>query len=52
MKTITNIIHFAFAVVAFAWFALLPTAYAVTPAPDGGYSGGNTAEGKDALFKQ
>ena len=26
-------------------FALSPTAYAVTPAPDGGYPGGNTAEG-------
>jgi uncharacterized coiled-coil protein SlyX len=31
-------------------FALSPTARAVTPAPDGGYSGFNTAEGEDALF--
>jgi hypothetical protein len=27
-----------------------PNAFAVTPAPDGGYPGGNTAEGEDALF--
>src|ERR1700740_880254 len=33
----------------FAWFALSP-ARAVTPAPDGGYPGGNTAEGDSALF--
>src|SRR6266481_4352215 len=30
--------------------ALLPTARAVSPAPDGGYPGGNTAEGQSALF--
>lgn len=35
---------------AVACFALLPTAQAVTPAPDGGYSGHNTAEGDNALF--
>ena len=35
---------------ALAWFALSPTARAVTPAPDGGYPNGNTAEGDDALF--
>ena len=33
-----------------AWFALSPAARAVLPAPDGGYSGNNTAEGTDALF--
>ena len=33
-----------------ACFALWSTAQAVTPAPDGGYSGKNTAEGEDALF--
>src|SRR5437764_7680671 len=32
------------------FFALSPTARAVTPAPDGGYGNGNTAEGDDALF--
>ncbi len=31
-------------------FALSPRAQAVTPAPDGGYPGANTAEGTDALF--
>jgi hypothetical protein len=29
---------------------LLPRAWAVIPAPDGGYPGGNTAEGQTALF--
>ncbi|HEV8418033.1 MAG TPA: tail fiber domain-containing protein [Candidatus Udaeobacter sp.] len=32
-----------------ACFALLPGAHALTPAPDGGYPGGNTAEGQAAL---
>jgi hypothetical protein len=32
-----------------ACFALLPGAQALTPAPDGGYPGGNTAEGQAAL---
>jgi hypothetical protein len=36
--------------VALACFALSPTARAVTPAPDGGYPNGNTAEGDNALF--
>jgi hypothetical protein len=31
-------------------FALSPNGYAVVPAPDGGYPGGNTAEGQNALF--
>jgi hypothetical protein len=35
----------------FACFALSPTAQAVSPAPDGGYPGGNTAEGQNALFR-
>ena len=30
--------------------ALLPGAQAVSPAPDGGYAGGNTAEGQNALL--
>src|SRR5207344_2855970 len=33
-----------------ACFALSPKAQAVVPAPDGGYPGGNTAEGQNALF--
>src|SRR5213592_4419442 len=36
--------------VAMACFALFQTAQAVVPAPDGGYPGGNTAEGDNALF--
>src|SRR6266700_2249671 len=35
---------------ALAWFVLSPTTQAVSPAPDGGYPGGNTAEGQNALF--
>jgi Chaperone of endosialidase len=31
-------------------FALLPRVQAVNPPPDGGYPGGNTAEGQNALF--
>src|SRR5712664_1752975 len=33
-----------------ACFAISPMAQAVSPAPDGGYPGGNTAEGQNALF--
>jgi hypothetical protein len=35
---------------ALAWFALSPPAQAVSPPPDGGYPGDNTAEGQNALF--
>jgi hypothetical protein len=35
---------------ALGWLTLLPRAQAVTPPPDGGYPGGNTAEGQQALF--
>jgi hypothetical protein len=31
-------------------FRLVPLAHAVVPAPDGGYPGGNTAEGQNALL--
>src|SRR5436190_5647106 len=34
----------------FVCFAALPKMHAVVPAPDGGYAGGNTAEGQSALF--
>jgi hypothetical protein len=37
-------------VLVFAGFALSPVAQAVSPAPDGGYPGGNTAEGQGALL--
>src|SRR5438105_10452617 len=50
MKMITNIRYPAIAVFAFACFALSPGARAVVPAPDGGYPGGNTAEGQSALL--
>jgi hypothetical protein len=50
MKTITSIIYPALALFAFACFALSPTVQAVSPPPDGGYPGFNTAEGEDALF--
>jgi hypothetical protein len=32
------------------WFALVQNAQAVNPPPDGGYPGGNTAEGQNALL--
>ena len=48
-KTITLPLLIA---VSFACFALMPQAEAVTPAPDGGYIGWNTAEGQDALFSR
>jgi hypothetical protein len=36
--------------IAIACIGLLPNAQAISPAPDGGYPGGNTAEGQNALF--
>src|ERR1700747_2539134 len=50
MKIIKTIIYPALAAFALACFGFLPQAQAVTPAPDGGYPGGNTAEGQSALF--
>ena len=50
MKQITNIIYPTFAVFALACFALSPEAQAVVLASDGGYAGGNTAEGENALL--
>jgi len=50
MKTVTNIIHLAFALIVFAFLALTPALRAVNPPPDGGYNGANTAEGENALF--
>jgi len=43
-----NII-FTITFLAFGWIALLPVMQAVIPPPDGGYPGGNTAEGASAL---
>jgi hypothetical protein len=38
------------AALVLACFALLPKVQAVSPPPDGGYPGNNTAEGDSALF--
>ena len=40
------------AIFAFGFFALLPPVQAVSPPPDGGYPGGNTAEGTSALLSR
>jgi hypothetical protein len=50
MKTTAKIIYGTLALLAFNCFAFLSTAQALVPPPDGGYAGGNTAEGQDALF--
>ena len=42
-----NLIHILIGIVC---IGLLPGAQAVSPAPDGGYPGGNTAEGQNALL--
>ena len=47
IKTITPVLVIGFAL---ACVALLPRAQAVSPPPDGGYAGNNTAEGTSALF--
>jgi hypothetical protein len=39
-----------FTTLVLANFGFLPGGQAVVPAPDGGYPGGNTAEGTNALF--
>ena len=49
IKTIMNITYPAFALFAFACFALSPPAQAVSPAPDGCYPSLTTAEGCNAL---
>jgi Chaperone of endosialidase len=47
MKTSIPPVLITFSLVCFAF---LQNTQAVSPAPDGGYSGGNTAEGQNALF--
>jgi hypothetical protein len=42
--------HGTLLAVVLTWFALSPTAPAVSPPPDGGYPNANTAEGINALF--
>jgi hypothetical protein len=43
-------ITFTATLLALVCFALLPEGQAVNPPPDGGYAGGNTAEGQNALL--
>jgi uncharacterized coiled-coil protein SlyX len=50
MKTRTNIIMTVIVLEALGAFAFTPIAQAVVPPPDGGYPGGNTAEGQAALL--
>jgi hypothetical protein len=50
MKTISSTVYQGFVLFVLASFALLPKVQAVVPAPDGGYPGGNTAEGQAALL--
>ena len=53
MKTTPKSIYPAFAALVLTWFTLSPpNAFGVSPAPDGGYPGGNTAEGTNALFSR
>src|SRR6201988_5547737 len=42
-----NLIHI---LIGIACITLLPGAQAISPPPDGGYPGGNTAEGQNALL--
>jgi hypothetical protein len=42
-------ITFTATLLALACFTLLPKSRAVSPPPDGGYAGNNTAEGSSAL---
>jgi Chaperone of endosialidase len=48
MKTIPALVRVIILTLACTW--LLSKAQAVNPLPDGGYPGGNTAEGQSALF--
>src|SRR6266536_2751970 len=43
-------ITFTTILLALGFLALSPIAQAVAPRPDGGYAGGNTAEGQNALL--
>jgi hypothetical protein len=50
MKTICPLTKLIYFCVATGCMALVPALFAVSPPPDGGYPGENTAEGQDALF--
>lgn len=45
-----SVIALIFSALTLYWLALLHSAQAVSPAPTGGYPGGNTAEGQNALL--
>jgi hypothetical protein len=49
-RTIASACLIGLAAAAVVWLGFLPIAQAVSPPPDGGYAGGNTAEGTNALF--
>src|SRR5438067_1120061 len=49
IKTTTSSPLIALALVCFA-LSPTPNAFGVNPPPDGGYAGGNTAEGQNALL--
>jgi Chaperone of endosialidase len=50
MKTITKSIYATFGAFALACFSPFAHAAGLNPPPDGGYPGGNTAQGANALF--
>jgi hypothetical protein len=50
MKPLVKTINAALAALVLACGGISQTVQAVVPAPDGGYPGGNTAEGQNALF--
>jgi uncharacterized coiled-coil protein SlyX len=50
-SSINPVTGLAVIVLVIGWVALAQKAHAVTPAPDGGYPNGNTAEGTSALFR-
>ncbi|MGH8100564.1 MAG: tail fiber domain-containing protein [Chthoniobacterales bacterium] len=49
MRSINSVAALPVIALAIAWFALGQMAQAVSPPPDGGYPGDNTAEGQSAL---
>jgi hypothetical protein len=50
MKRIMTVTYAAFAMFVLGCFGFSQSAQAVSPPPDGGYPGGNTAEGQNALL--
>jgi hypothetical protein len=49
MKTLVSTLLI---IISLTCFAFLPKSHAVSPPPDGGYAGGNTAEGQSALLSR